>query len=142
MNDEMNVLTEAIPQTEMGSTEILDQVSEGEAQTAFSQTDSEMESTEALTSEDDAEGAKEVPILQTDSESASIPAEEAPKARSRRSRKSQSEESSSGGETEKPASPRRRRAKAKPTAVSIDGQLSVRPKPIKPGMHCWTWSSP
>ena len=125
MNDEMNVLTEAIPQTEMESTEILDQVSEGEAQTAFSQTDSEMESTEALTSEDDAEGAKEVPILQTDSESASIPAEEAPKARSRRSRKSQSEESSSGGETEKPASPRRRRAKAKPTAVSIDGQLSV-----------------
>ena len=125
MNDEMNVLTEAIPQTEMESTEILDQVSEGEAQTAFSQTDSEMESTEALTSEDDAEGAKEVPILQTDSESASIPAEEAPKARSRRSRKSQSEESASGGETEKPASPRRRRAKAKPTAVSIDGQLSV-----------------
>ena len=99
MNDEMNVLTEAIPQTEMESTEILDQVSEGEAQTAFSQTDSEMESTEALTSEDDAEGAKEVPILQTDSESASIPAEEAPKARSRRSRKSQSEESASGGET-------------------------------------------
>ena len=42
MNDEMNVLTEAIPQTEMESTEILDQVSEGEAQTAFSQTDSEM----------------------------------------------------------------------------------------------------
>lgn len=125
MNDEMNVLTEAIPQTEMESTEILDQVSEGEAQTAFSQTDSEMESTEALTSEDDAEGAKEVPILQTDSESASIPAEEAPKARSRRSRKSQSEESASGGETEKPAAPRRRRAKAKPTAVSIDGQLSV-----------------
>ena len=40
MNDEMNVLTEAIPQTEMESTEILDQVSEGEAQTAFSQTDS------------------------------------------------------------------------------------------------------
>ena len=65
MNDEMNVLTEAIPQTEMESTEILDQVSEGEAQTAFSQTDSEMESTEALTSEDDAEGAEEVPILQT-----------------------------------------------------------------------------
>ena len=125
MNDEMNVLTEAIPQTEMESTEILDQVSEGEAQTAFSQTDSEMESTEALTSEDDAEGAKEVPILQTDSESASIPAEEAPKARSRRSRKSQSEESASGGETAKPAAPRRRRAKAKPTAVSIDGQLSV-----------------
>ena len=28
MNDEMNVLTEAIPQTEMESTEILDQVSE------------------------------------------------------------------------------------------------------------------
>lgn len=125
MNDEMNVLTEAIPQTEMESTEILDQVSEGEAQTAFSQTDSEMESTEALTSEDDAEGANEVPILQTDSESASIPAEEAPKARSRRSRKSQSEERASGGETEKPAAPRRRRAKAKPTAVSIDGQLSV-----------------
>lgn len=125
MNDEMNVLTEAIPQTEMESTEILDQVSEGEAQTAFSQTDSEMESTEALTSEDDAEGAEEVPILQTDSESANIPAEEAPKARSRRSRKSQSEESASGGETAKPAAPRRRRAKAKPTAVSIDGQLSV-----------------
>lgn len=125
MNDEMNVLTEAIPQTEMESTEILDQVSEGEAQTAFSQTDSEMESTEALTSEDDAEGAKEVPILQTDSEIASIPAEEAPKARSRRSRKSQSEESASGGETAKPAAPRRRRAKSKPTAVSIDGQLSV-----------------
>lgn len=125
MNDEMNVLTEAIPQTEMESTEILDQVSEGEAQTAFSQTDSEMESTEALTSEDDAEGAKEVPILQTDSESANIPAEEAPKARSRRSRKSQSEESASGGETAKPAAPRRRRAKSKTTAVSIDGQLSV-----------------
>ena len=125
MNDEMNVLTEAIPQTEMESTEILDQVSEGEAQTAFSQTDSEMESTEALTSEDDAEGAEEVPILQTDSESANIPAEETPKARSRRSRKSQSEESASGGETAKPAAPRRRRAKSKPTAVSIDGQLSV-----------------
>ena len=48
MNDEMNVLTEAIPQTEMESTEILEQEAEGEAQTAFSQTDSEMESTEAL----------------------------------------------------------------------------------------------
>ena len=35
MNDEMNVLTEAIPQTEMESTEILDQVSEGEAQSCF-----------------------------------------------------------------------------------------------------------
>lgn len=125
MSDEMIMQPEPIPQTDMESTEILDQVSEGETEPLFPQTDSEIDDLKDLTSEDGVEATAETPVPQTDSGKTEIQPEETPKARARRTRKSQSEKNGHEAEPEKSAAPGRRHTRPKSAAVSIDGRLSV-----------------